>query len=113
MRKITTLFTAITLSVAAQAATSVDLGLSVRWATCNVGASQPEGTGNRYAWGEKYTKSTYSWSSYKYGTTYNAMTKYCDDSDYGTTNNKLTRNYANDADILKASNGTAHVGKIG
>ena len=30
----------------------VDLGLSVKWATCNVGATSPEEYGNYYAWGE-------------------------------------------------------------
>ena len=38
----------------------VDLGLSVKWATCNVGASQPHGYGNYYAWGETTTKSEYT-----------------------------------------------------
>ena len=38
----------------------VDLGLSVKWATCNVGASQPHGYGNYYAWGETSTKSEYT-----------------------------------------------------
>ncbi len=38
----------------------VDLGLSVKWATCNVGASSPEDYGNYYAWGETTTKSTYT-----------------------------------------------------
>ena len=36
----------------------VDLGLSVKWATCNVGASKPEEYGNHYAWGETSTKSS-------------------------------------------------------
>ena len=30
----------------------VDLGLSVKWATCNVGALNPGDYGNHYAWGE-------------------------------------------------------------
>ena len=30
----------------------VDLGLSVKWATCNVGATSPEQTGLYFAWGE-------------------------------------------------------------
>ena len=30
----------------------VDLGLSVNWATCNVGAEKPEEYGDYYAWGE-------------------------------------------------------------
>ena len=37
----------------------VDLGLSVKWATCNVGASSPSAYGNYYAWGETRTKSEY------------------------------------------------------
>lgn len=42
----------------------VDLGLSVKWATCNVGAIAPEDYGDYYAWGETETKSTYNWSTY-------------------------------------------------
>ena len=37
----------------------VDLGLSVKWATCNVGASKPEEYGDYFAWGETSTKETY------------------------------------------------------
>lgn len=37
----------------------VDLGLSVKWAICNVGASSPSGYGNYFAWGETTTKSEY------------------------------------------------------
>jgi hypothetical protein len=38
----------------------VDLGLSVKWATCNIGAENPEDYGNYYAWGETSTKSIYT-----------------------------------------------------
>lgn len=31
---------------------AVDLGLSVKWATCNIGASKPEEYGKYYAWGD-------------------------------------------------------------
>ena len=37
----------------------VNLGLSVRWATCNVGATSPEEYGDYFAWGETSTKETY------------------------------------------------------
>ncbi len=37
----------------------VDLGLSVKWATCNVGATTPGDYGNYYAWGETFTKEVY------------------------------------------------------
>ncbi len=40
--------------------TYVDLGLSVLWATCNVGAVSPEGAGDFYAWGEIATKTQYA-----------------------------------------------------
>ena len=43
----------------------VDLGLSVKWATCNVGASSPTGYGNYYAWGETSSKSSYDWDNCK------------------------------------------------
>lgn len=37
----------------------VDLGLSVKWATCNIGASSPSDFGNYYAWGELQPKEDY------------------------------------------------------
>ena len=39
---------------------AVDLGLSVKWATCNVGATSPEDYGNYYAWGETSPKTSYT-----------------------------------------------------
>lgn len=39
---------------------AVDLGLSVLWASCNVGAESPEEYGGYFAWGETETKSDYS-----------------------------------------------------
>lgn len=41
----------------------VDLGLSVKWATCNIGANKPEDYGYYYAWGETKTKSTYDFNN--------------------------------------------------
>ena len=54
----------------------VDLGLSVKWATCNLGAEQPWEYGDYYAWGEVNTKSSYTEDNYKYGKE-SKMTKYC------------------------------------
>ena len=56
--------------------TAVDLGLSVVWATCNVGASAPEESGDYFAWGEVMVKDTYSWGTYAFGTSSNTLTKY-------------------------------------
>lgn len=44
----------------------VDLGLSVKWAGWNVGASSPEEYGGFYAWGETAEKSEYTSDSYTY-----------------------------------------------
>ena len=44
----------------------VDLGLSVRWATMNLGAKSPEGVGNFYAFSETSTKSEYWRENYTY-----------------------------------------------
>ena len=39
---------------------AVDLGLSVKWASCNVGANSPEEYGDYFAWGEISPKSSYT-----------------------------------------------------
>ena len=66
----------------------IDLGLSVKWATCNVGASQPEEYGDYFAWGETRPKSTYNWSTYKWcNGSYTSLTKYCTKGYYGPVDN--------------------------
>ena len=42
---------------------AVDLGLSVLWATCNIGADSPEDYGDYFAWGETETKDSYKYSN--------------------------------------------------
>lgn len=44
----------------------VDLGLSVNWANCNVGANEPQEYGDYFAWGELEPKESYSPNNYKY-----------------------------------------------
>lgn len=60
---------------------AIDLGLSVKWASFNIGAYTPEGDGDIFAWGElnpkeKYVKDTYRWIG-EYGrfTKYNEQDK--------------------------------------
>ena len=71
MRKNVKLFamTSVLMSLCVTASAQhkyVDLGLSVKWATCNVGADKPEEAGGLYAWGETETKTDYSFSTYKF-----------------------------------------------
>ena len=80
---------------------AVDLGLSVKWACCNVGATKPEEYGGYYAWGEPEEKSDYDWDTYKWckGNWY-TMTKYCTDSDEDHVDNKT---------VLDPEDDVAHV----
>ena len=62
----------------------VDLGLSVKWGTFNLGASKPEESGDYFAWGETMPKAEYLESNYKWcNGSLNSLTKYCDTSSYG------------------------------
>ncbi len=44
----------------------IDLGLSVKWATCNIGADSPSECGDYYAWGELSAKSLYVAGEYAF-----------------------------------------------
>lgn len=62
----------------------VDLGLSVKWSTINIGASAPYEAGDYYAWGETTIKNEYSWATYKYCNGEDtSITKYNSYAQYG------------------------------
>ncbi len=76
----------------------VDLGLSVMWATCNVGADSPEDYGDYFAWGETEPKDVYDWSTYKYcNGSSTTLTKYNTQNSYGTVDNKTVLEVVDDA----------------
>ena len=73
----------------------VDLGLSVCWAECNLGASVYYLPGNYYAWGELTPKSTYTWSNYQLregGSSFDDITFKCYNTTakYGKVDNKIS-----------------------
>ena len=81
----------------------VDLGLpsGLLWATCNLGATNPEDYGDYYAWGETSAKETYNWSTYRYATVdangdLQTLTKYNTSDTYGTIDNKTTLEASDD-----------------
>lgn len=96
---------------------AVDLGLSVKWASCNIGAWGSYDFGDYYAWGEtepyynsqepltwKEGKTGYNWASYKWCMgTKTTMIKYCTDSSYGY--NRLTDGKT----VLDPEDDAAHV----
>ena len=84
----------------------IDLGLpsGIKWATCNVGADNPEDYGNYYAWGEVLPKEDYSLATYKYANRTSLedlkLTKYCNVAgcgDNGFTDDKTTLEPEDDA----------------
>ena len=76
----------------------VDLGLSVRWATTNVGAAKETDCGYYFMWGETTPNITCSWQNYKYcDGSENTLTKYNINSSYGTVDNKTTLDLEDDA----------------
>ncbi|MBR1868952.1 MAG: hypothetical protein IJ799_02680 [Bacteroidales bacterium] len=90
--------------ISANGQSAVDLGLSVKWASCNLGASKPEDSGDYYAWGETSVKSEYSWETLLYCDYYDPdleLTKYNTDWEYawenGEVDNKTRLDYIDDA----------------
>lgn len=71
MKKVTFIagLTALSFNLLAQTVSTqqiVELGLSVRWAGYNIGATSPEECGHYYAWGETSEKKDYTQNSYKW-----------------------------------------------
>ena len=75
---------------------AVDMGLSVKWADANLGATSPEGYGDYYAWGETEAKENYSWSTYQWGESSTSLTKYNTQGSYGTVDNITVLESADD-----------------
>lgn len=82
---------------------AVDLGLSVYWASCNLGASTPNEKGNFYAWAETEPTSRSTVKDYKWSVDNNTFSKYCpaDQPAYwdgtGDPDNKITLDIEDDA----------------
>lgn len=84
---------------------AVDLGLSVRWASCNIGATAPEEYGDKFMWGETEPndRGYSSWEHYKYSYNYQAsgytlhLTKYCTQEKNGEVDGKYILESRDDA----------------
>ena len=80
---------------------AVDLGLSVKWATCNIGSNAPEESGEFYAWGEIKERSNFDWHTYKWcNGSSESMTKYCSSGAFGKVDDKT---------VLDPEDDVAHV----
>lgn len=97
-KELTLIFKTPGETIPAETHEAVDLGLSVKWATTNVGASKPVEFGDFFAWGETTPKDNYSASTYKWckGTS-KTITKYCTWDQVGTVDNKKVLEKDDDA----------------
>ena len=86
---------------------AVDLGLSVKWANMNLGASSyADECGEYYAWGEIEPNSGFSWDTYKYcNGSETTLTKYCTSSSFGTPDGKTVLESMDDAATQKLGSG--------
>ena len=80
----------------------VDLGLpsGTLWATCNVGATSPEESGDFFGWGETETKEVYNYPLYKWNSaaaTPPVFSKYCTLESLGTVDNLTELELEDDA----------------
>ena len=96
-------YTIITAPIKEDTQEYVDLGLSVKWATCNVGATKPEEYGDYFAWGEtkpktSYDRDTYKW--YYWNVDEYSLTKYCTKSIYGTVDGNIELEEEDDAAFM-------------
>lgn len=66
MRHLLCILTVLQLAGTVTAQHAVDLGLSVLWADCNVGAAHPEEAGIYVAWGELQPKDEYLMRNYRF-----------------------------------------------
>jgi len=83
---------------------AVDLGLSVKWANMNIGATSVTGYGFYFAWGETtgYGSDTsdgrsFNWASYKWGISSTSLTKYNTKAANGTVDNRTKLEFCDDA----------------
>ena len=78
---------------------AVDMGLSVKWCSCNVGATRPEEPGDYFAWGETFTKAEYKWPTYTLceGGSDHSLKKYSTSSYYGIKDDKTVLEAVDDA----------------
>ncbi len=85
----------------------VDLGLSVLWATKNVGADSPEDLGGYFSWGETVAKTgNFNWLNYKWcNGSQMSLTKYCTSFSYGTLDNRTVLEAEDDAAAVNCGNG--------
>jgi len=117
MRRRNLLFSAGSVSPDGITYEYVDMGLSVKWATFDVGATKVGEYGKYFQWGDiqGYASSEvgsgdgkkyFEWNDYKYcNGSYDTLTKYNNNSSYGTVDNKTVLESSDDAATFNMGKG--------
>lgn len=79
----------------------VDLGLSVKWATCNLGGKNPDDYGKGFRWGDVNSSGEYIYSYLD--SWYDNLTKYCNKPEHGYNG------FTDDLTTLEPNDDAAHV----
>ena len=87
-----------------------DLGLSVKWATCNLGTSAPQYFGSFVSWGSTWSETPeFDWTFYPHTVSKTWITKYCTDPDMGYSPTKGEKGFADNKTTLEAKDDVATV----
>jgi len=80
---------------------AIDMGLSVKWANANLGATAPEDYGDYYAWGETEPKDNYLKETYKWINDAGEISKYVAKGSDGIDDNNIVLDPEDDAAHVK------------
>lgn len=95
-----------TLPFSYVAGEAVDLGLSVKWSSNNLGAASAEDSGAYFAWGETEPKNEFTWGNYALcNGSETTLLKYNNKEFYGVVDNLSTLQSEDDAASVKLGNG--------
>ena len=83
---------------------AIDLGLSVKWASFNLGASKPCEYGGYYAWGETEQKDVFGNPTYRWSmASFDKLIKYCTKASYGFNS------FTDSKSVLDSEDDAAHM----
>ncbi len=81
----------------------VDLGLSVNWASVNIGSATEDAEGDYYAWGSLKQDELYDWRAYDLSNDDGVLRKYCYETEKGVVDNKMVLDDEDDCAMQHAN----------
>ncbi|MBR0300811.1 MAG: Ig-like domain-containing protein [Bacteroidales bacterium] len=88
----------VTVEMAINGHTFVEMGDGLKWATMNVGATSEANYGDYFDWGETSPKTDYSWATYQH--MYSGMTTYTGINKYQVADNQTSAMWYDDGEFV-------------